>query len=41
MRHMTVGTPPMFVTRSRSIVAIAVSGSNFPGGMSTSFAPDA
>ncbi len=31
----------MFVTRSRSITAIASSGSNLPGGINTSFPPDA
>ena len=41
MRHITVGTPPIELTFSRSIVSIAWSGSNRPGGMSTSFEPPA
>ncbi len=32
---MTVGTPPIEVTRSRSIVSIATSGSKRPAGIST------
>jgi len=39
MRHITVGTPPIAVTFSRSISSIAVSGSNRPGGINTTLAP--
>ena len=36
---MTVGTPPIDVTCSRSMISIATSGSKRPGGISTTLAP--
>ena len=36
---MTVGTPPIDVTFSRSMICIATSGSNRPTGISTTLAP--